>query len=70
MSLKILIADDYQPAADTMGRMLEVLGHEVCVTYDGRDAIAKAKELIPDVILLDLGMPRMNGFEICKKLRA
>jgi signal transduction histidine kinase/ActR/RegA family two-component response regulator len=68
-TLRILVVDDNQDNARGIARFLEVLGHEVVVTFDGSSAIEKARELRPDVILLDLGLPGMNGYEVAQKLR-
>jgi CheY-like chemotaxis protein len=67
---RILVVDDNENCAKTMGWMLELMfGHEVQVAYNGASAIAIAKSFIPDLILLDIGMPGMNGYEICQAMR-
>jgi CheY-like chemotaxis protein len=67
---RILVVDDNENSAKTMGWMLELMfGHEVQVAYDGASAIAMAKNFVPDLILLDIGMPGMNGYEICQAMR-
>ena len=68
-SLRILLVDDNRDAADSMGQLLEMTGHTVLVTYDGMMAIRSVPEFIPDVALLDLSMPGMDGFELIKELR-
>jgi CheY-like chemotaxis protein len=50
--------------------LLELLGHEVCVAHDGEQAVRSAEEFQPDVILLDLGMPTLDGYEACRRIRA
>lgn len=67
--LRILVADDNQDAASTLSMLLEVLGHTVACVYDGRAAVQAAREFQPDVALLDIGMPRLNGYETCRQLR-
>jgi CheY-like chemotaxis protein len=67
---RILVVDDNENSAKTLGWMLELMfGHEVQVAYDGASAIAIAKSFIPDLVLLDIGMPEMNGYEICQAMR-
>lgn len=67
---RILVVDDLTDSADSMGKLLTALGHEVCVTYDGESALRLAEAHRPDIFLLDLGMPVMDGYELCKRLRA
>ncbi|HEX5009314.1 MAG TPA: ATP-binding protein, partial [Planctomycetota bacterium] len=66
---RILIADDVHDNADTLAMMLRALGHEVHVTYDGEAAVAAAERLRPEVALLDIGMPRLNGYDACRQIR-
>ncbi len=68
--LRILIADDNQDAATSLGLMLEIAGHEVRTAHDGPSAINTAKEFTPDVVLLDIGMPGLDGYETCREIRA
>ena len=68
--LHILVVDDNRDAADTMAAVLELMGHEVATAYDGVEGLEQAQALRPDVAVLDLGMPRMNGFDTCRALRA
>jgi CheY-like chemotaxis protein len=67
--LRVLIADDSTDIADTIALLLEDLGHETRVAYDGEQALAMAAEWSPDVALLDLGMPKLNGYELCRRIR-
>lgn len=67
--LRIMVVDDNKASAKTMSWMLEMLGHEVQVTYDGPHALAMAKNFLPDAILLDIGLPGMSGYDLCRKLR-
>lgn len=67
--LKVLVVDDYQPAAKTTGRIFEILGHEVFVAHNGQSAIDQAQDVHPDLIMLDIGMPEMDGYEVCKRMR-
>ena len=66
---KILIADDNTDSATTLSIMLEMLGNEVRVACDGEQAVEMAKEFQPDAVLMDIGMPRMNGYDACARLR-
>ncbi len=67
--LRILVADDNYDAADTMAMMLTMLGHEVRTTYDGLQAVRAWSAFTPDLILLDIGMPELNGYEACRHIR-
>lgn len=62
--LRILIADDNKDAADTLAVLLEIDGHTTRTAYDGRQALQAALEFHPEVAFLDIGMPRMTGFEL------
>ncbi|HEX6202987.1 MAG TPA: PAS domain S-box protein [Thermoanaerobaculia bacterium] len=67
--LRVLIADDNRDAADALRELLEVLGHRARAVYGGEEAIAAAAELDPQVVLLDLGMPGVDGYETARRLR-
>jgi signal transduction histidine kinase len=69
-ALKILVADDNVDAADTLGALLEVMGHEVTKVHDGEAAVTAAAAFEPHVVILDIGMPRLNGYEACRRIRA
>lgn len=66
---RILIVDDLKDSADSLSILLRTVGHEVETAYDGEEAVAVAERLRPHVILLDLGMPKMNGYETCRRIR-
>ena len=66
----ILIVDDEQVGRDILHAMLVGRGYKLAFAHDGKDAIAKAAELAPDLILLDVMMPGIDGFEVCRRLRA
>jgi PAS domain S-box-containing protein len=70
VSRRILIADDLPDNGDTLAAMLRAIGHEVHVVYDGESAVRAAAELGPEVVLLDIGMPGLNGYEACRRIRA
>lgn len=67
--LQILVVDDNIPSAQTIGWMLELLGHSPVIVHDGMEAIDRAKALSPDVVLLDIGLPDISGYDICRTLR-
>ncbi|WP_439625481.1 response regulator [Gemmata sp.] len=67
---RILIADDNAPNADLLEAHLDGTGHETKIVYNGEDTIAAAKAWQPDLILLDVMMPKMSGFEVCRRLRS
>jgi len=67
---RILVADDNQDAANTLALLLRLGGHEVHTAHGGRAAVALANEFHPDVALLDIGMPDMDGYEVARQLRA
>jgi CheY-like chemotaxis protein len=63
---RIVVADDNRDAADSLALMLRILGHEVRTASDGREAVELVREFRPDVALLDIGMPRLNGYEAAR----
>lgn len=67
---KILIADDNQQNCELLQAYLDDLEAEVSVAYDGQQALDMARQVNPDLILLDIMMPKMSGFEVCSKLKA
>lgn len=69
MATKVLLVDDEMDIVTVTKVRLESRGFEVLCAYDGLDALNKVKEDRPDIILLDLFMPVMHGFEVCKKLK-
>lgn len=68
--LRVLVVDDNIASAQTTGWMLELIGHEYHLAHDGIEALELAKKMLPDVVMLDIGLPGMNGYEVCKALRA
>jgi signal transduction histidine kinase/DNA-binding response OmpR family regulator len=69
-SRRVLVVDDNRDAAETLALMLELHGHQVKVAHDGRSGLKVAREYQPDVILLDIGLPHLNGYEVARSLRA
>lgn len=70
MGKKVLLADDEEDVKAILQMFLESKGYNVCTAFDGLDAIDQAKAEQPDIILLDVMMPLIDGFEVCKKLKA
>ncbi|MEE2937095.1 MAG: response regulator transcription factor [Planctomycetota bacterium] len=66
---KVLVVEDYRPLAETLEYQLERAGYEVTRAEDGQDALKQAKLILPDVIILDVDLPILNGIEVCKHLR-
>ena len=66
---RVLVVDDCHDSADGMGEILSTFGYDVDVAYDGNDAIAKARQAAPDVVLLDLALPEMDGFQVAQTLQ-
>jgi PAS domain S-box-containing protein len=67
---RILVADDNKDAADSLATMLSLMGHETRAAYDGTEAIEKAADYRPDVIVLDVGMPTLDGYEAARRIRS
>jgi PAS domain S-box-containing protein len=68
-ALRILIVDDNRDGADSLAMMLRIMGNDTRTAYDGQQGVAAAGEFRPDVILLDIGLPKLNGYEVCRRIR-
>jgi CheY-like chemotaxis protein/two-component sensor histidine kinase len=68
-SRRILIVEDNADAARSLGLLLELAGHQTALAHDGPTALAKAREFLPDVVVLDIGLPGMSGYEVAEVLR-
>jgi CheY-like chemotaxis protein len=66
---RILVVDDNVDSAETMAEILKLWGHEVQTAHDGLGALEAARTQRPDAVLLDLGLPLMDGFETARRLR-
>jgi PAS domain S-box-containing protein len=66
---RILVADDNRDAADTLSALLELDGHEVRTAYDGGEALNIAERFAPQIALLDIGMPHLDGYQIARRIR-
>ena len=67
---RILVVDDNRDAADTLGELLSALGATVSVAHSGRAALDTFSSFAPDTVLLDIGMPEMDGYEVARRIRA
>ncbi|SIN87393.1 PAS domain S-box-containing protein [Singulisphaera sp. GP187] len=66
---RLLVVDDNQDSANTLARLLKLTGHEVRTAYDGNEALREADAFQPTLVLLDIGLPGMNGYEVAEELR-
>ena len=69
VSRRILVVDDNEDSAESLTMLLRLQGHLVESANDGQHALEAAERFRPDVILLDIGMPGMNGYEVCHEIR-
>src|SRR5262249_31982326 len=67
--LRILVVEDYEDAASTLAKLLHLNGHEVEIAADGPGALQAIQTRHPDVVLLDIGLPRMDGWEVAQQIR-
>ena len=67
---RILLADDNADFANSMGQLLTSQGHEVRIAYDGAEALATARDFRPDIAFVDIGMPKVHGYEVARRLRS
>ncbi|MCD6554249.1 MAG: response regulator [Anaerolineae bacterium] len=67
---KVMIADDSFESVELLRALLSDQGYEIVVAFDGEEALAKAREETPDLLLLDIMMPKMDGYEVCRRLKA
>ena len=67
-ALRILVVDDHQDCADSLAMLVELSGHVVETAYDGPSAIVLAHDFKPDIVLLDIAMPEMDGYEVAGRL--
>jgi CheY-like chemotaxis protein len=68
--MRVLVVDDEIDTAETLAEVLATLGHQARTVPDGEHAVAAAIDFAPDVVLLDLGLPGMDGYEVARRLRA
>lgn len=70
MSLKVLVVEDDPSVADNVKALLETRGYKVSLASDGSQAVSMARKEQPDLVLLDIMLPKMGGFDVCKILKA
>jgi len=70
LACRILVADDNRDAAESMSTVLRLMGNEVRTVHDGLQAVEEAAAFRPDLVLLDIGMPRLNGYDAARRIRA
>lgn len=66
---KVLVSDDNCDAADSLGMLLQVYGHRVWIAHSGAEALAIGPQALPNVVILDIGMPDMSGYEVARRIR-
>jgi DNA-binding response OmpR family regulator len=69
MKYRLLIADDLVDSADSLGLLMRHAGHDVEIAYDGEAALHLAESQRPDAALLDIEMPKLTGYEVCRRIR-
>lgn len=68
-SMRVLLVDDNRDAADSLAMLLEIGGHEVAASYSAGDALQRAAQFRPQVVLLDIGLPDLDGYEVARRMR-
>ncbi len=68
--MRVLVVDDNRDSADSLTLMLQFMGYQTRTAYDGESAVQVTAEFVPDVILLDIGLPKLNGYDACRAIRA
>lgn len=69
-SRRVLVADDLRDSADSLAMLLRLMGQDVRTVYGGKEAMSAADAIQPEVALLDIGMPEVNGYEVCRYIRS
>jgi DNA-binding response OmpR family regulator len=69
-AIRVLVGDDHEDSASSLGFVLEACGFEVRTALDGQAALETAVRYRPDAIILDIGLPTLDGYEICRRIRA
>ena len=68
-ALRILVVDDNRDGADSLSEMLRLMGNDTRTAYDGQQGVDMAGDFRPEVLLLDIGLPKLNGYEVCRRIR-
>src|SRR5262249_58951851 len=68
-SLRILMGDDNQDSADCLGMLLRIMGNDIRTAYDGEEAVTAAATFRPQVVLLVIGLPKLDGYQACQRIR-
>jgi CheY-like chemotaxis protein len=68
-SFRILVVDDNHDSALSQAMMLSIMGHETRTAHDGESAVVCAESFLPEVVLLDIGLPKLNGYEVAQRIR-
>ncbi|MBI2091576.1 MAG: response regulator [Deltaproteobacteria bacterium] len=69
MTKKILIVDDEKDLVETLSFRLEAAGYAIITAFDGKEGLEKARSEKPDIVLLDIMMPKMDGYQVCRMLK-
>lgn len=67
---RILVVDDNRDGASSLATLLSVMGHDTCIAHDGLEGVELAEAFRPDLIVLDIGLPKLNGYDACRSIRA
>jgi DNA-binding response OmpR family regulator len=70
MSKTVLVVDDEAYIVTSLEYVMQSAGFKVAIAHDGEEALARVAEIVPDLVILDLMMPKIDGFEVCEKIRA
>ncbi len=67
---RVLVVDDNEDAADSLGMLLVARGDSVRIAYDGEEAVAAEEDFRPHIVLLDIGLPKVSGYDVARRIRA
>jgi DNA-binding response OmpR family regulator len=70
MNHRILVVDDNRDNAESLARLLQLMGHETAIAYDGLSAVDSVDAFRPEIVLLDVGLPGLDGYEVARRIRA
>jgi len=70
MGKTVLVVDDEVNIVTSLEYVMKAAGFDVATAYDGEEALTKVAEIVPDLVILDVMMPKLDGFEVCEKIRA